>query len=153
MEDIIEELKELVRNVNETLSCYDPGWSRIQRSPHGNRVEIETFRQFLECRFNREAFYSPSLKEYAEYFDGYLFEVTSVIGEDEKKCKFKEVCIELTKTWDNFQDLEMIDSLCFEDEDLKREKFWKVTDEVKNLIGGERIFFNNSVKKVKIRIE
>lgn len=153
MEDVIEELRKMARNVNDTLSCYDPGWSRIQRSPCGNRVEIETFRQFIECRFNREAFGSPVFREYAEYFDGYLFEVTSVLGEDEKKCKFQEVCIELTKTWDNFQDPEMIDSLPLEDEETKREKFWKVTDEVKNLIGGERIYFNHSVKKTKIRIE
>lgn len=150
MEDVLESLTQMARDVNDTLSCYDPGWSRIQRSPISGREEIESFRQYIECRFNMEAFRSPVFKEFAEYFDGYLFEVVSITEEDEKRYRFKEVCIELTKTWDNFSDLDALDS---DDEDLRRQRFWEVTDEVKNLIGGERIYFNHSVKKTKIRIE
>lgn len=150
MEDIIEDLKNIVINVNETLSYYDPGWSRIQRSPISGREEIETFAQYIECRFNLEAFRSPILREYAEYFDGYLFEVTDVNTPEEKKYRFKEVCIELTKSWENFSDPNMLDE---DDDELKRHRFWEVTDEVKALIGGDKIYFNHSAKKPKIRIE
>lgn len=150
MEDIIGILKTIIINVNETLSYYDPGWSRIQRSPISPREEIETFSQYIECRFNLETFRSPAFREFAEYFDGYLFEVTMVSEPEEKKYRFKEVCIELTKSWENFSDPNMLDE---DDDELKRHRFWEVTDEVKALIGGEKIYFNHSAKKPKIRIE
>ena len=150
MEDITEELKNIIINVNETLSYYDPGWSRIQRSPISSREEIETFSQYIECRFNLETFRSPILREFAEYFDGYLFEVTGIINAEEKKYRFKEVCIELTKSWENFSDPNILDE---DDEELRRHRFWEVTDEVKALLGGDKIYFNHSAKKPKIRIE
>ena len=151
MEDLLENLTQMARDVNSTLSCYDPGWSRIQRSPISRREEIESFRQYIECRFNMEAFRSPIFKEFAEYFDGYLFEVISITEEDEKRYRFKEVCVELTKTWDNFLDIENLDQEI--DEDTRRQRFWEVTDELKNLIGGDRIYFNHSIKKTKVRVE
>ena len=40
-----------------------------------------------------------------------------------------------------------------DDDELKRHRFWEVTDEVKALIGGDKIYFNHSAKKPKIRIE
>ena len=86
----MEELRNIIINVNETLSYYDPGWSRIQRSPISPREEIETFSQYIECRFNLETFRSPILREFAEYFDGYLFEVTEIINAEEKRYRFKE---------------------------------------------------------------
>ena len=150
MEDIIDDLKNIVINVNETLSYYDPGWSRIQRSPISGREKIDTFTQYIECRFNLESFRSSVLREYAEYFDGYLFEVTGINTPEEKKYRFKEVCIELTKSWENFSDPDMLDE---DDDDLKKHRFWEVTDEVKALIGGDKIYFNHSAKKPKIRIE
>ena len=146
----MEELRNIIINVNETLSYYDPGWSRIQRSPISSREEIETFSQYIECRFNLETFRSPILREFAEYFDGYLFEVTEIINAEEKKYRFKEVCIELTKSWENFLDPNMLDE---DDDELRRHRFWEVTDEVKALLGGDKIYFNHSAKKPKIRIE
>lgn len=152
-EEIISELKKIVISINETLPYYDPGWSRLQRSPVVPREEIETFKQYIECRFNMEAFRSPLLREFAEYFDGYLFEVTEIIDEDDKKRRFTEVCIEPTKTWDNFTDPDMIDNILeVDDEEKKRDKFYKVTDDLKRLIGGEKIYFNYSQKKIKLRI-
>ena len=150
MEDIIDDLKNIIISVNETLSYYDPGWSRIQRSPISGREKIDTFTQYIECRFNLESFRSSVLREYAEYFDGYLFEVTGINTPEEKKYRFKEVCIELTKSWENFSDPDMLDE---DDDDLKKHRFWEVTDEVKALIGGDKIYFNHSAKKPKIRIE
>ena len=58
---------------------------------------------------------------------------------EEKKYRFKEVCIELTKSWENFSDPNMLDE---DDDELKRHRFWEVTDEVKALIGGDKIYFH-----------
>ena len=151
-EEIIEELKRMVISVNETLSYYDPGWSRLQRCPIIPREEVESFKQFIECRFNMEAFNSPIFREFAEYFDGYLFEVTDIVDEDDKKRRFSEVCVELTKTWDNFSDPYLLDENVSEDEEEKRDKFYKVTDDLRNLLGGDKIYFNYSQKKIKIRV-
>lgn len=144
-ETIREELKSLVISVNESLQYYEKDFISVQRCPVIPRERVESFRQYIECRFNYEAFKSPTLRPYAEYFDGYLFDVVAVYDEDEKKRIFSEVCVELCTNPQSFLDDQYND-----DPDIS---FLSVIDEVKEILGGSRIYFNKSKRIPKIRVE
>lgn len=146
--NIIQELKKLVISVNESLQYYEKDFISVQRCPILPRERVDTLRQYIECRFNFEAFKSEIFRPYAEYFDGRLFEVTSVIGADEKKRKFSEVCIELCKDAADFANPGYL-----EEDEFKETTYFSVIEAVREILGGSRIYFNHSQKIPKIRIE
>ncbi len=143
MGDVISDiLKPIVISVNETLKYFEEGYTSVQRCPIVSREPAESFRQYIECRFNYEAFKFEELRPYAEYFDGYLFEVISVAGEDTKKRRYSEVCIEICTNPMNFMDSQ-----------YEGVTFIEVIEAVRNILGGNRIYFNQSAKIPKIRVE
>lgn len=146
--DIIQELKRLVISVNESLQYYEKDFISVQRCPILSRERVDTFRQYIECRFNYEAFKSELLCPFAEYFDGRLFEVTSVVGADEKKRKFVEVCVELCKDPADFANPGYL-----EEDEFSETTYFTVIEDLKEVLGGSRIYFNHSQKIPKIRVE
>lgn len=144
--NIKKELKTLVCSVNESLVYFEKDYISVQRCPIVIRERTETLRHYLECRFNFEAFNSPSLRPYAEYFDGYLFDLVFIQDPDEKKRIYTEACVELCKDPTRFLD----EQFRLEEEGVT---YLSVIDELTKLLGGTRIYFNKSSRIPKIRIE
>ena len=139
---ILEVIKPIVLEVNDSLRYFESGYTSVQRCPIIPRETVDTLRQYVECRFNREAFKSSVLESYAKYFDGYLFNVVYMDNEDPKKRRYTEVCIELCK-----------DPGYFADYEFKGVTYLEVIDAVQDILGGSRIYFNQSAKIPKIRVE
>ena len=132
----------MVIGVNETLRYYEDGYTSAHRCPIIPREPVYSLSQYVECRFNNEAFRVDALAEYAKYFDGYLFNVVSMEDEDPKKRRYTEVCIEICKDPD-----------CFNDYKYEGVTYLEIVGAVQNILGGTRIYFNQSAKIPKIRIE
>ena len=139
---ILEVIKPMVLGVNESLKYYEDGYTSVQRCPIISREPVDSLKMYVECRFNREAFNSSVLEPYAKYFDGYLFNVVYMNDEDPKKRRYTEVCLEVCK-----------DPSCFEDFNFEDVTYFEIIEEVQNILGGSRIYFNQSAKIPKIRRE
>lgn len=138
------ELNQLVVNINSSLYCYDKdSCSYLKRSPSGDLENITTFSQYIECRLNLEMFYIPELADLVKYFDGHLFVVKEIEGLDEDNRRFTMVHAELNTTGDYF----IMDP---DNEDLS---FPVVLEEIKKVLGGTKVSFGYSQKKIKINIE
>lgn len=140
-ETILEKLIEAVREVNKTLKIYDPGYSTAERLPalgdYPNQEKANSFGQWIEIRLNNEIYHTiPELSNYEEVFDGFLFNVTEVINEDDAKRKFKEVIISLTTTPEHY-----VGNGDWE-QDLAR---------VREIIGCNSFKFNYSQRKTKVQ--
>lgn len=134
---LTENIKEAIKNLNESLKTYQAEYISLKRSPYCEKERIHTFRQFIECRLNMEFFYIPELQEYVESFDGHFLEVMSVIGEDTKKRRFQTVTAYVNKSPDWY----------------RGEDFFQAITEIENLLGGTQIIFTYSTKRPKITIE
>lgn len=136
----IEDLRELCVNVNASLPYYEKDYISVKRSPASDRERVTSFRQYIECRINYECFGIPQLRPYAEAFDGYLFEVTAVIGQDEDRRRFTIVEAEIRKSPEYY----MADG---------ESDFMETLDNAMKVLGGSKLRFNYSQKKTKIYIE
>lgn len=131
------DLTDAIKRVNETLRSFEINWISLKRSPYSEKERIHSFRQFIECRLNMEAYYIPELKEFVEKFDGHFLEVTSVIGENLKKKRFEYVIAYVNKSPDWYFG----------------ENFLEDMERIENLLGGTKIKFTHSSKRPKINIE
>ena len=138
------ELIQLVKSVLESIdNAYDKdGFSYLKRSPTGEIENAKTLQEFIEDRFNYDAFYIPEISDLVKYFDGHLFSVISLEGLKEKKKRFNRVYLQLSET----------DEYFIQDPD-KELDYREVLDEIKNYLGGTKISFGDSKKKIKILIE
>lgn len=131
------DLTDAIKRVNETLRSFEINWISLKRSPYSEKERIHSFRQFIECRLNMEAYYVPELREFVEKFDGHFLEVTSVIGENLKKKRFEYVIAYVNKSPDWYFG----------------ENFLEDMERIENLLGGTKIKFTHSAKRPKINIE
>lgn len=136
-------LKQLVIEINSSLYQYDrDGYSYLKRSPNGELENTRTLRQFIECRLNLELFYIPEISDYVKYFDGHLFTVTSIEGLQEDKKKFSKVIAEMNYS----------DQFFLQDPDEPKDP-WELLDYIKESIGGTRISFGYSQRRIKVTVE
>lgn len=138
------DLKQLVVDINSSLYLYDKdGYSYLKRNPSGELENVTTLSQFIECRLNLELFYVPELSDLIKYFDGHLFTVVSVDGLNEEKRRFDMVHAEMNMTGEYF----------ITDPDQQDLSFPVILEEIKKVLGGTKISFGYSQKKIKLFIE
>lgn len=131
-------LKGAISEVNSTLGFYEKKFTALQRLSIGDPEEIYSLEQYVECRLNKEVYLEiPELEPYVEMFDGHLFVVTDMEDKDEIRNRFSFVTVELnTNPNDYIGDMEFVQAL----------------ENVRNLIGGSKIKFSASPKRMKIII-
>ena len=134
---LTENIKQAIKNVNESLRNYEAEWISLKRSPYAEKERIHSFRQFIECRLNMEFYHIPELQDYVENFDGHFLEVMSVVGQDEKRRRFEYVEAYVNKSSDWYMG----------------EDFYTALTEIESLLGGSKIKFTFSAKRPKITIE
>ena len=136
-------LKQLVIEINSSLYQYDrDGYSYLKRSPNGDLENIQSLRQFIECRLNLEMYYIPEISEYVKYFDGHLFTVVSVEGLQEEKRKFSKVHAEMNYS----------DQYFLQDPDDPKDP-WDLLATIRDILGGTKISFGYSQRRVKVTVD
>jgi hypothetical protein len=131
-------LKKMVMRVNNTLIWFKRDTIECRRLPTNTFGKVKGFREFIEARFNREAWNTPEFREAEELLGGFLFKAVSIEGVDESRKKYKNATFKLTCAED------VVDP----DENLK-----SVLSAAKEFIGGTIIKFNGVKVKVKIIVE
>jgi hypothetical protein len=139
-------IREVISNVNSTISGYERNYvsvSRVPRNLSNEDLEIErctTLKQYIEARFNYESYISiPELREMQTITGGHLFKCSEVDGENRIKHSYRIAKMSL---------LSMDDV----DRDSVDDTFEEKLKEVEKFLGGNCIEFNNVVKKVKFNI-
>ena len=135
MEEII---KELISRVNSTLSYYEKDYVSVKRYPEGERERCSSFEQYIEARFNYECCKIPEFYDAVIATNGKLFSCTSLVDPDTVKRRFTTASVTLIDP----------QTLPGASENLIRE-----INEIRNIIGGSSIKFNNVRKKIKFFIE
>lgn len=130
-----EDLKLLIIKVNSSLPYYDPDYISTKRYPKGEKIRIQTFRQYIECRLNYELSSIPEIYDFLEQTEGHIFRVVSIINQNDIKRRFSEVTVELDRSFSSDED------------------FQEILNAIEILLGGTRLRFNYSQKKTKIFIE
>ena len=70
-------IKNIISKVNETLIHYKKGgWIDCRRTPDADQEMMESLEQFIDARFNREAWNIPELRDAEDYLGGRLFSCT-----------------------------------------------------------------------------
>lgn len=139
-------IREVISNVNATLNSYEYNGVSIARLPQdltaGLKLErCMSLQQYIETRFNFECYnYIPEFRELLDYTDGHLFKCSKIDGENLIKHRYKTAQIELI----TIHDIENIE----EHVELKEK-----LEEIKIILGGNCIEFNNVVKKIKFNIK
>ena len=128
-------LKNLISRVNSTLGYYEKDYVSAQRTPDLDKERCTSFEEYIEIRFNREAYNIPELRNAVIETDGRLFSCVELSEPNVAKRRFKEAKIKLLNP----------DLLLPEDQNLKNEIL-----KVRDLIGGTSISFNSVRKKVKL---
>lgn len=131
-------IKEIVSEVNRTLSYFESDFSSAKRTPDTYQERCHTFEEYVTNRFNYEASKIPELEELVLKTDGNLFICVNLEEKDEKRRRFK-----LAEVRINYDKL-----LSDGDESLKDE-IARVVD----YIGGDLIYFNSVKKKIKLVIK
>lgn len=131
-------IKSLISEVNGTLSHYKKGgWIDCRRTPDSGQEMMESLEQFIDARFNREAWEIPEFRKAEEYLGGRLFSCT-LEGADEIRKRYKQATVTLISAEDIIEpSQELIDLL----------------EEIKSFIGGTKIKFNSVKVKIKYSIE
>lgn len=139
-------IKEVISNVNSTISGYERNYVSVSRLPRDlsvEELEIEkctTLNQYIEARFNYEIYICiPEFREMQTITNGHLFKCSEVDGENRIKHSYKVAKMSL---------LSMDDV----DRDSVDDTFEGKLKEVEKILGGNCIEFNNVVKKVKFNI-
>lgn len=90
-------LKELIINVNNTLSYFELGYISVRRfsDPSSNYMDgnntATSFKDYIEARFNYECSKIPELNQLEIMTEGNLFKIIKLEGVDEDRKRFKEV--------------------------------------------------------------
>lgn len=131
-------IKKIISGVNSTLSLYKKGgWIDVRRTPTSGPELMMSLEQFIEARFNREAWNIPEFNEAEELLSGHLFKC-ELIEPDEMKKRYKKAIITLI------------------DEKLVLDPTQNLIDELEKVrqhIGGTKIKFNGVKVKIKYEIE
>lgn len=131
-------VKRLISEVNSTLSLYKKGgWIDVRRTPTSGPELMMSLEQFIEARFNREAWAIPEFNAAEELLGGHLFKC-ELEGPDEMKKRYKKATLTLI------------------DEKLVLDPTQNLIDElekVRQFIGGTKIMFNGVRVKIKYEIE
>ena len=131
-------IKTIVGKVNNTLSYYEEDYTSAKRTKDLVNERCHSFEQYIEIRFNFEASKIPELSSLVEEFGGRLFSPVVLEEGDKTKKKFKLATIRLIDP----------NLLVGESESLKNE-----LTKARELLGGNKITFNNLKKKIKFNIE
>lgn len=131
-------IKKIISKVNETLIHYKKGgWIDCRRTPDADQEMMESLEQFIDARFNREAWNIPELRDAEEYLGGRLFSCT-LEEPDENKKRYKQATLTLIDKDDIIEpSQELIDLL----------------DRAKDYLGGTKVKFNSVKVKIKLTIE
>jgi hypothetical protein len=130
-------LKEIVSEVNRTLSYFEKFYSSAKRTPESYQERCNSFEEYITNRFNFEAAKIPEFEELIYKTDGHLFKCTVLEEADEKKRKFKRAIVVIDD-----------DLLSIDDQSLKDE-----VAKIREYIGGDQICFNSVKKKIKLVIK
>jgi putative hemolysin len=130
-------LKEIVTEVNRTLSYFEKFYSSAKRTPESYQERCNSFEEYITNRFNFEASKIPEFEELVYRTDGHLFKCTVLEEADEKKRKFKRAIVVIDD-----------DLLSIDDQSLKDE-----VAKIREYIGGDQICFNSVKKKIKLVIK
>lgn len=131
-------IKKIISKVNETLIHYKKGgWIDCRRTPDADQEMMESLEQFIDARFNREAWNIPELRDAEEYLGGRLFSCT-LEEPDENKKRYKQATLTLIDKDDIIEpSQELIDLL----------------NRAKDYLGGTKVKFNSVKVKIKLTIE
>lgn len=131
-------IKNIISKVNETLIHYKKGgWIDCRRTPDADQEMMESLEQFIDARFNREAWNIPELRDAEEYLGGRLFSCT-LEEPDENKKRYKQATLTLIDKDDIIEpSQELIDLL----------------DRARDYLGGTKVKFNSVKVKIKLIIE
>lgn len=134
----MDELRKIIKEVNRTLPLYKSGgWIDCRRLPTSKQEMIFSLEQFVEARFNREAWSIPSFTELEELLGGHLF-TCKLEGVEEDKKKFKQAVLTI------IDEKHVLDP---------SENLINKLREAKTLIGGSNIKFTSVKVKFKIIID
>lgn len=133
-----ERLAEFLIGVNSTISYFDKGYTSVKRTPMSTCPERMTdFKEFITIRLNYDCFLFPEFREIAELTGGKVFDIISTEGLDEHYRKFKTMTIQVKQG-------------LFTMSDSAGNNLGKI---MATLIGGTRIKFNYSLKRIKLSID
>lgn len=136
--EVENDIKNLISRVNSTLGYYEKSFISAQRTPELEKERCESFEEYIEIRFNHEAYKVPELKKAVEETEGRLFSCVELEEPDTTKRRFKKAVVKLL-------DPELLPEC---DQTLKNE-----INQIKELLGGSVISFNCVKKKIKFDIE
>jgi hypothetical protein len=131
-------IKDMISKVNETLIHYKKGgWIDCRRTPDADQEMMESLEQFIDARFNREAWNVPEFRDAEEYLGGRLFSCT-LDEPDENKKRYRQATLTLIDKDDIIEpSQELIDLL----------------DRARDYLGGTKVKFNSVKVKIKLIIE
>lgn len=132
-----EILMSVISEVNRTLSAYEAEWVSCKRSPEVEKEVCKSFEQYVEARFNYECSKIPELRDLVIQTDGNLFRCVGMDNPDTSKRRFTWVYFELLRPEDLIPEFEFL-----------RPRL----EQVRDLLGGTRLKFNNVKKKIKYLI-
>ena len=138
-----QKLKTAIIKVNLSLRFYEANWISVQRTPDIEKTRVTNFKDFVEMRFNYEAYKLPELRDAIIRTGGMLFKCESIDGIDEDKRKFKVAHIKLINPEEvigveEAQDLDHVTALIHG---------------VEEFIGGNRIRFNSVESRVRVELD
>jgi len=136
--DSEQAVKEIVSEINRTLSYFEKDFSSAKRTPESYQERCSSFEDYITNRFNFEASKIPELSELVLKTEGKLFKCKSLEGADEKKRRFKLATVVID-----------YDNLLSEDDQSLKDEIAKVTE----YLGGDLICFNSVKKKIKLIIK
>ncbi|MBR2247791.1 MAG: hypothetical protein IJ880_12375 [Bacilli bacterium] len=132
-----EIIAKLISEVNKSLIHYKKGgWIDARRTPNTGVNMVDSIEEFVDARFNNEAWAIPEMHEASELLEGRLFSCT-LEGVDEERKRYKSAVISLI-TEDDIEN---------PSEQLKDE-----LKKVRDFLGGTKIKFNGVKKKIKYEI-
>lgn len=132
-------IKKLIGEVNKTLTFYKSGgWIDAMRIPDGDHNIVSTLEEYVEARFNCEAWYIPELHDICDCMDGYAFKC-HLTGADEEKRKYELATLDLIKKDQVSEEptQELIDNI----------------EKAKKFLGGNRLCFSCHKLKIKVKID
>lgn len=134
MEKVIEKV---IKEVNKSLIHYKKGgWIDARRTPNTGVNIVDTIEEFVDARFNNEAWAVPEFHEASDLLEGRLFSCTLEEPDEEKK-RYKMATLTMVK-----------------EEDLENPtpEICELLKQARQFLGGDKIEFNAVRKKIKYRI-
>jgi hypothetical protein len=130
-------IEKLLLSVSDSLRFYKRGgWIDARRTPVSGVNMVDSIEEFIDARFNNEAWGVPEFHAASDLLEGRLFSC-HVEGVNEEKKRFKSATLTLIKPEDIEDPSEFLLS------EIKR---------VHDLLGGNVVKFTGSKKSLKFEI-